>query len=134
MKISMDDAVNHPKHYNKHPSGVECIDIIEHMTHNAGAAVKYLWRAGLKDSAPLVQDLEKARWYIEREIARLALTVGRYSTMRATTDLRNWLGFCTLRMAPNAQWEIREYANVVGKLIEAKFPLTWAMFAESLSG
>lgn len=67
----VDDAVNHPKHYTSHPSGVECIDIIEHMTHNAGAAVKYLWRAGLKDIAPLVQDLEKARWYIDREIQRL---------------------------------------------------------------
>lgn len=71
---------------------------------------------------------------VPKEIARLALTVGRYSTMRATTDLRNWLGFCTLRMAPNAQWEIREYANVVGNLIEAKFPRTWELFAEGLTG
>ena len=63
--------MNHPRHYNAHPSGVECIDIIEPMTFNTVSAVKYLWRAGLKDSAPLLDDLKKARWYIDREIARL---------------------------------------------------------------
>jgi Protein of unknwon function (DUF3310) len=67
----MSDAVNHPKHYNSHPSGVECITVVEHMTFNAGNAVKYLWRSGLKDATPAVQDLEKARWYIDREIQRL---------------------------------------------------------------
>lgn len=67
----VDDAVNHPNHYTQHPSGVECISIIEHMTLNVGNAVKYLWRAGLKDNTPMVQDLEKARWYIDREISRL---------------------------------------------------------------
>ena len=45
------DPVNHPRHYTSHPSGVECIDIIEHMTLNCGSAVKYLWRAGLKKDA-----------------------------------------------------------------------------------
>lgn len=69
--VPPNELVNHPKHYNAHPSGVECITIIEHMTFNAGSAIKYLWRAGLKDSAPLIQDLKKAKWYIEREIARL---------------------------------------------------------------
>ncbi len=64
------DPVNHPKHYTAHPSGVECIQITEHMTFNVGNAVKYLWRAGLKDIAPQVQDLKKARWYIDREISR----------------------------------------------------------------
>lgn len=65
------DAVNHPKHYTSHPSGVECIDIVEHMTFNCGNAVKYLWRAGLKDATPQLQDLQKAAWYINREIERL---------------------------------------------------------------
>lgn len=60
--------VNHPKHYNEHPSGVECIDIIEDMNFNVGNAIKYLWRAGLKDD--LIQDLQKAEWYIRREIER----------------------------------------------------------------
>ena len=64
------DPVNHPSHYNSHPSGIECIQISEHMNFNLGNAVKYIWRAGLKSDAPIT-DLEKARWYIEREIARL---------------------------------------------------------------
>jgi len=46
MAISKRELVNHPDHYNKHPSGVECIDIVEHMSFNLGNAVKYIWRAG----------------------------------------------------------------------------------------
>lgn len=66
------DPVNHPKHYTQHPSGVECIQVTEHMTFNIGNTIKYCWRAGLKDSAPSVQDLKKARWYLDREIQRLS--------------------------------------------------------------
>ena len=60
-------AVNHPKHYNTHPSGVECIDIVEHFSFNVGNAIKYLWRSGLKGYE--LEDLHKARWYIDRAIA-----------------------------------------------------------------
>lgn len=63
------DPVNHPAHYTSHPSGVECIDVTEHMNFCIGNATKYLWRAGLKDDA--IEDLRKARWYIDREIERL---------------------------------------------------------------
>lgn len=63
------DNVNHPEHYTSHASGVECIAITEHMNFCIGNAVKYLWRAGLKGAA--VEDLKKARWYIDREIQRL---------------------------------------------------------------
>jgi len=66
------EYVNHPVHYNSHPSGVECIDIIEAMTYNVGAAMKYLWRAGLKPGIETTIDLKKARWYIERELQRLS--------------------------------------------------------------
>ncbi len=59
------DIVQRPKHYNDHPSGVECVEIIEHMTFNLGNAVKYLWRGGLKVSDP-TQDYEKALWYLRR--------------------------------------------------------------------
>lgn len=65
------EKVNHPRHYNEHPSGVECVAIVEHFTFNIGNAVKYLWRAGLKGGAALLEDLKKARWYLDREIARL---------------------------------------------------------------
>lgn len=63
------DPVNHPKHYTTHPSGVECIQVTEHMTFCLGNAVKYIWRAGQKGDA--IEDLKKARWYIEREIERI---------------------------------------------------------------
>ena len=65
----MNDPVNHPKHYTEHPSGVECIEITEYMNFCVGNAIKYLWRAGLKGEQ--IEDLRKARWYIDREIARL---------------------------------------------------------------
>ena len=61
------DMVNNPAHYRNHPSGVECITITEHMNFCLGNAIKYLWRADLKNG---LEDLEKARWYINREIER----------------------------------------------------------------
>lgn len=67
---NQDEVVNHPKHYTQHPSGVECIQITEHLNFCLGNAIKYIWRAGLKADDP-VQDLKKARFYIEREIKRL---------------------------------------------------------------
>lgn len=66
---SGDPGVDHPAHYTAHPSGVECIDITEHMGFNLGNAIKYIWRADLKGNA--VQDLKKAAFYINREIERL---------------------------------------------------------------
>lgn len=70
-KKSAADPVNNPKHYTSHPSGVECIQVTEHMGFNLGNAVKYIWRCDLKNDAP-IEDLEKAIWYIRREIARRA--------------------------------------------------------------
>jgi hypothetical protein len=64
----MNDPVNQPKHYTDHPSGVECIQITEHMGFNLGNAIKYIWRADLKNDA--IEDLKKAKWYIAREIDR----------------------------------------------------------------
>lgn len=63
----MPDMVNHPPHYLQHPSGVECITITEHMSFCIGNAVKYLWRADHKNG---LEDLKKAAWYLNREIAR----------------------------------------------------------------
>jgi hypothetical protein len=64
----MGESVNNPKHYTSHPSGVECIQVAEQMNFCLGNAVKYIWRADLKNDA--VEDLEKAIWYLNREIAR----------------------------------------------------------------
>ena len=64
----MHDPVNHPNHYLSHPSHIECIEVTEHMNFCVGNAIKYLWRADLKDDA--IEDLKKAAWYINREIQR----------------------------------------------------------------
>jgi hypothetical protein len=61
------DPVNHPAHYTKHPSGVECIQITEHMSFCLGNAMKYIWRAGEKDGE-FRQDIQKAIWYLQREL------------------------------------------------------------------
>jgi hypothetical protein len=66
---SASNIVNHPEHYTSHPSGVECIQVTEHMNFCIGNAIKYLWRAGLKNDR--IEDLQKAQWYINREIERL---------------------------------------------------------------
>jgi hypothetical protein len=62
------DPVKKPKHYNVHPSGIECIEVTEHMSFCVGNAVKYLWRADLKGDA--IENLKKARWYVDREISK----------------------------------------------------------------
>jgi Protein of unknwon function (DUF3310) len=61
------DPVEHPKHYTSHPSGIECITITQHMPFVLGNAMKYIWRADLKNG---IEDLEKARWYLDLEIKR----------------------------------------------------------------
>ena len=66
--MQQEDNVNHPAHYKGHPSGIECIQVTEHMGVNLGNAVKYIWRCDLKKDA--VEDLEKAAWYIQREISK----------------------------------------------------------------
>lgn len=71
------NQVNHPKHYTSDPSGIECIDITRHRNFNIGNAIKYLWRAGLKEDKDRklidkqVEDLNKAVWYLVDEIHRL---------------------------------------------------------------
>lgn len=63
------NSVNHPPHYNTHPSGIECITVTEHFNFCKGNAMKYIWRAGEKGNE--IEDLQKAIWYLEREIERL---------------------------------------------------------------
>lgn len=65
---------------------------------------------------------------VPKELARLSVPVARYSRMRASGNLRNWLAFLTLRMDLKAQWEIRQYANVVGLIVREFFPRTWKLF------
>lgn len=59
------DKIDHPEHYVSHPSGIECIQITQHMSFTLGNAMKYVWRADLKNG---VEDLKKAVWYLNKEI------------------------------------------------------------------
>ena len=70
---------------------------------------------------------------VARGVARLVVPVAQYSIMRAKSNLLNWLRFLTLRMAHEAQWEIRQYANVVGEIVKTLHPRTWDLFIEGMS-
>lgn len=80
MAEKLGGPVNHPTHYNAHPSGIECIKVVEWFSFNVGNAIKYLWRAGLKNDGgkshrdATIQDLKKARQYIDFEITRMEVT------------------------------------------------------------
>lgn len=64
------DGIDHPEHYNMHPSGIECIDIVRWHSFNVGNAIKYLWREGIKSQDLPDKDLKKAIWYLENELER----------------------------------------------------------------
>ena len=68
IEQTKNDNIEHPKHYTSHPSGIECIQITRHMGFNLGNAIKYIWRADLKNDA--LEDLEKAIWYLIDEIQK----------------------------------------------------------------
>jgi thymidylate synthase (FAD) len=70
---------------------------------------------------------------VPKELARIHLPVGRYSRMRASTNLRNWIAFLTLREDENAQWEIRQYANGLSQLIKELFPRTHELYQLGVS-
>lgn len=75
-ELTPDNSVEHPKHYNSHPSGVECITVAQHHTFCIGNVLRYLWRAGLKGEATELEDLRKARQYLDFEIERIEQSEG----------------------------------------------------------
>lgn len=77
----MADKIN-PDHYKSHPSGIECITVVQHHNFNVGNAMKYLWRQGLKNGESSTDDLKKAIRYIQFEIDRLEV-------MHANSDKRS---------------------------------------------
>ena len=93
-----------------------------------------LFRDGLQEQYASAQRLYLAALSsgIPKEVARIHLPVARYSRMRASANLRNWLAFLTLRMDSHAQYEIRVYADALGKMVAERFPRTWGLFAEGL--
>lgn len=79
-----DDVVNHPSHYTQY-EGIEIIDLTEQMNFNKGNAVKYICRSGFKPVGDLnkeIEDLEKAKFYVTREIQRLTLKLGQWEEAR----------------------------------------------------
>ena len=65
------EKINHPKHYNEHPSGIECIEIIRWFNFNLGNVIKYIWRVGLKPGEDDIDELKKALFYLNDEIEKL---------------------------------------------------------------
>lgn len=100
--------------------GSETLDLVGAEKFRKGlrsvyAAQERLYQSALQSGVP-------------KELARVHLPVGRYSRMRASANLRNWLAFERLRLPESAQWEIRQYAAAVGALIANSFPRTWELF------
>jgi thymidylate synthase (FAD) len=89
----------------------ELIDVYEHAER--------VYQSGLLKGVP-------------KELARLSVPVGRYSTMRASANLRNWLGFETLRLPKNAQYEIRVFGEALHEILVSKFPRTMTLFDEGM--
>jgi thymidylate synthase (FAD) len=90
------------------------------------------WRNDVKEFYQVAENLYQhgLNLGIPKELARIVMPVGHYSRMRATANLRNWLGFLQLRLAPNAQWEIRKYAMAVANIVQKTFPHTAELFFE----
>jgi thymidylate synthase (FAD) len=90
-----------------------------------------MWLADLKQHYKDAEELYQRglRYGVPKELARLPMPVGHYSQMRASANLRNWLAFMTLRCDLAAQWEIRQYAHIVAKLIAESFPNTYSLYA-----
>jgi thymidylate synthase (FAD) len=101
------------------------------LTEEAAAA----WRQELIDVYAQLQAVyEKGiEIGVPKELARLPVPVGRYSRMRASANLLNWMRFLKLRCDSKAQWEIRMYANTIAeRVLKAHFPRTYTVAAEAL--
>lgn len=97
------------------PTPVEVDDWIEGVK-NLYDSLEHFYQLGLKIGIP-------------KELARITMPVGHYTRMRASANLRNWLAFLTLRTNPNAQWEIRQFAEAVASIVGFAFPHTYDLFA-----
>lgn len=101
----------------------------------AGRVEAAAFRMGLEGTYTGFQNQYQAAldYGIPKELARCGMPVGRYSQMRAQANLRNWIGFLTLRLDPAAQWEIRQYAQAVLDILMDEFPETGRLFIEPRS-
>ncbi|MFA5075065.1 MAG: FAD-dependent thymidylate synthase [Candidatus Babeliales bacterium] len=90
-----------------------CTNILKNAYENAVKAYKTL--------------LEKG---VCREQARLVVPVGNYTEFYATANLRNWVAFYKLRIASDAQWEIRQYARCIGEILQKIWPNAWKALSQ----
>jgi thymidylate synthase (FAD) len=121
------------KSSNKQASGAGVLNIPDEVfadDREIAERVRHLIRAEQQRIYTLYEQL--LSFGISKEIARLDTPVSRYSRMRATANLRNWLAFLTLRTAPGAQFEIRQYAHCVEDVIAEVFPRTYELFCEPI--
>jgi len=122
----MKEHVNHPAHYNQHPSGVECIVIIRHYTCDVSNAMKYLWRAGLKseEGMPIgekeVEDLRKAVWYLTDYLTNV-LMKGRFVLLRSSTVIQHPANISIETIAQAYQPEIAQAMDAGYKQMLANF-------------
>lgn len=106
----MSDSVDHPTHYTSHTSGVECVDIAEHLGFNLGNALKYLWRAGLKDAEDV--DVRKAVWYLKRalrsgyDVQNVYYETHRFTERVMSVAETNW------RLRAMLQWIDTDFSRV----------------------
>ena len=124
------ENVNHPAHYNQHPAGIECIDIIRHYTCDIANALKYLMRAGKKsemgmdDAEKEIEDLKKALWYIEdycKHINKRAI----YTVAKAAKEAK--AKGITDRQVCEAQIEIVSGYSIVQIMIGYDLHVAYAM-------
>jgi thymidylate synthase (FAD) len=107
------------------------------QTNKQSSETGFTEKDAAKLSATIRQSVEESRKTYEallacglaRELARVVIPVNQYSRMRASANLRNWLAFLSLRTAPSAQWEIRQYADAVAAIVKERFPRTYELFA-----
>lgn len=115
---------------NKQASGGGKLRILNHDEEASAKYIRQLIQAEQQRIYLFYTDM--ISWGVSKEVARLDTPVSRYSRMRATANLRNWLAFMTLRMAPDAQFEIRQYAWCVADAIKSLFPRTYELFNEGV--
>lgn len=110
------EQVHHPRWYNNHPSGVEAIEIIEHLPANLSHAFKYIWRCGLKTANDPLRELRSAEWYVRREIQR------RDHFVEPVREMQRRMGFEPDQPHTEA---VRQWQSVVGEA-------PWRQLAEKI--
>lgn len=103
------DPVERPKHYNVHPSGVECIELAELFPFCLGNTIKYVWRMGLKaERASDIQDLRKAEWYLKRQIELNRATEEAYGIPAPVKALQDARAALVEKIVPHHPEHIRD--------------------------